>query len=79
MVKLFKTIVAFCFTAIALLFIINNIGARSPIINCNNAAYVYPAGTAITALTPTNAGGAVPATIYRTVTTSKKSEEWKIN
>jgi sugar lactone lactonase YvrE len=57
------------FTAIALLLIINNVRAQAPTITYNTPTNIYTVGTAITALTPTNTGGAVPATIYGTVTT----------
>ncbi len=43
--------------------------AQAPAISYSTPTNVYTTGVAITALTPTNTGGAVPATVYGTVST----------
>ena len=43
--------------------------AQAPSISYSTATNVYTTGVAITTLTPDNTGGAVPATVYSTVTT----------
>jgi sugar lactone lactonase YvrE len=46
-----------------------NAFSQAPVISYSTPTNVYTVGTAITALVPTNTGGAVPATTYGQVTT----------
>ena len=48
---------------------ITHASAQAPVISYTPSTNVYSVGTAITALSPTNTGGAVPAVTYGTVTT----------
>lgn len=47
----------------------NNMFAQAPSISYSTPTNIYTVGTAITPLSPTNSGGAVPATTYAQVTT----------
>lgn len=57
------------FTGTALISIFNSVNAQAPIITYSSPTNIYTVGTAITALAPTNTGGAVPAAAYAQVTT----------
>jgi len=61
----------FVYVLVALLLSLSSLSAsaQAPSISYSPTTNVFTVGTAITALTPTNAGGAVPATVYGTVTT----------
>jgi len=64
--RLLLYLVAVC---ISFLSSINNAWAQAPNISYSTPTNIYTVGTAITSLTPLNAGGAVPATTYGQVTT----------
>jgi len=55
--------------AVWLIIIFNNVYGQAPVISYSSPTNIYTVGTPITALTPTNTGGAVPATTYSQVST----------
>ena len=57
------------FSALWLIFKINNVNGQAPVISYSPSTNVYTVGVAIATLTPTNSGGAVPAATYAQVTT----------
>ena len=74
-----RRVARYCVLVIILLFTSYVGFSQAPNITYSSSSYSFPVGTAITTLTPTNSGGAVPANVYSTVTTFAGSTSGRTN